>query len=48
MHPPLERLPPQEHAAPPPEQDILDVTIMDLRAPLDLTIDHVKATKTLE
>jgi hypothetical protein len=46
--PPLERSPPQEHAALPPEQDILDAAIMDLRAPLDPTIDPVKATETLE
>jgi hypothetical protein len=38
--PPLERPPPQEHTAPPSEQDILDATIMDLRTPLDLTIDR--------
>jgi hypothetical protein len=46
--PPLERPPPQEHAAPLPEQDTLDVAIVDLCAPLDLTIDPVKAAKALE
>jgi hypothetical protein len=46
--PPLERSPPPEQAAPPAEQDILDTAIMDLRAPLDLTIDPSKAAKTLE
>jgi hypothetical protein len=46
--PPLERSPPPKHAAPPAEQDILDTAIMDLRAPLDLTIDPSKATETLE
>jgi hypothetical protein len=44
----LERPPPQEHAAPPLEQYILDTAIMDLCAPLDLTIDPVKASKNLE
>jgi hypothetical protein len=46
--PPLERLLPQEQAAPPLEQDTLDVTIVDLRAPLNLTIDLVKAAEALE
>jgi hypothetical protein len=46
--PPLEHPPPQEHVAPPPEQDILDTAIMDIHVPLDLTIDPVKAAKTLE
>jgi hypothetical protein len=47
-HLPLERPPPQEQDAPPPEQDILDAAIMDLRAPLDLTADPIKATENLE
>jgi hypothetical protein len=46
--PQLERPPPPEHIAPALEQDILDTTIMNLRVPLDLTIDPVKATETLE
>jgi hypothetical protein len=46
--PPLERPPPQEQDAPPPEQDILDAVIMDLRVPLDLTTDPVKTTENLE
>jgi hypothetical protein len=46
--PPLERPPPQEHIAPPSEQDILDTFIMDLHAPLDLTIDPIKAAENLE
>jgi hypothetical protein len=45
---PLERLLPQEQAAPPPEQDTLEVAIMDLHALLDLTIDPVKATEALD
>jgi hypothetical protein len=44
----LKHPPPQEHAAPLPEQDTLDVAIVDLHAPLDLTIDPVKATKATE
>jgi hypothetical protein len=47
-HPPLERPPLLEQDAPPPERDILDSAIMDLRAPLDLTADPVKITKNLE
>jgi hypothetical protein len=46
--PPLECLLPQEQAAPLPEKDILDVAIMVLRAPLDLTIDPIKAAEALE
>jgi hypothetical protein len=37
-----------EQDAPPPERDILDTTIMDLRAPLDLTTDPIKIAKNLE
>jgi hypothetical protein len=46
--PPLERPPPPEQDAPPPERDILDIAIMDLHAPLDLTTDLVKITENLE
>jgi hypothetical protein len=46
--PPLERPPPQEQDLPPPEWDVLDVAIMDLRAPLDLTADPVKLSEDLE
>jgi hypothetical protein len=49
---PFKCLLPQEQAAPLPEQDTMDVTmdvtIVDLRAPLDLTIDPVKAAEALE
>jgi hypothetical protein len=45
---PFERPPPHEQDAPPPEQGILDAAIMDLRMPLDLTIDPAQPTKTLE
>jgi hypothetical protein len=38
-YPPLECLLPQEQNAPLPEQDASDITIMDLRAPLDHVID---------
>jgi hypothetical protein len=46
--PPLERPPLPEQDAPLPERDILDFTIMDLRAPLDLTADSAKIAKNLE
>jgi hypothetical protein len=46
--PPLERPPPQEQDLPPPERDVLDVAITDLRAPLDLTADPVKLSEDLE
>jgi hypothetical protein len=46
--PPLERPPPQEQDLPPPERDVLDVAITDLRAPLDLTADPVKVSEDLE
>jgi hypothetical protein len=39
--PPLERLPLQEQNAPLPEQDTLDVTVVDLRALLDHVIDPI-------
>jgi hypothetical protein len=46
--PPLERLLPQEQNAPQPEQDAPDITIMDLRAPLDHIIDPVQFAEALE
>jgi hypothetical protein len=46
--PPLECPPLPEQDAPPPEWDILDSTIMDLRAPLDLTADPAKIAENLE
>jgi hypothetical protein len=46
--PPLECPPLQEQDLPPPEQDVLDAAIMDLRAPLDLTTDPAKLFKDLE
>jgi hypothetical protein len=45
---PLERPPPQELDLPPPEQDMLDAAIIDLRAPLDLIADPVKISEDLE
>jgi hypothetical protein len=45
---PLERPPPPKQDLQPPEWDILDTTIMDLRAPLDLTADPAKLTEDLE
>jgi hypothetical protein len=46
--PPLERPPLQEQDLPPPEQDVLDAAITDLRAPLDLTADPAKLFEDLE
>jgi hypothetical protein len=46
--PPLERLPPQEQNAPLPEQDASDITVVDLRAPLDHVIDPVQVAEALE
>jgi hypothetical protein len=46
--PPLERPPPQEQDLPPPERDVLDAAITDLRTPLDLTADPVKISEDLE
>jgi hypothetical protein len=45
---PLERPPLPEQDALPPEQDILNSAIMDLRAPLDLTADPAKIAENLE
>jgi hypothetical protein len=47
-HPPLERPPPPEQDLPPPERDVLNAAIMDLRAPLDISADPVKASEDLE
>jgi hypothetical protein len=46
--PPLERPPLREQDLPPPERDVLDSAITDLRAPLDLTADPAKLTEDLE
>jgi hypothetical protein len=46
--PPLERPPLPEQDALPPERDILDSAIMDLRAPLDLTADPIKIAENLD
>jgi hypothetical protein len=46
--PPLERLPLQEQNAPLPEQDTLDVAVVDLRAPLDRVIDSTRVAEALE
>jgi hypothetical protein len=43
-----ERLPPQKQDAPPPEQDAPDVSVVDLRAPLDRVIDPTRVTEALE
>jgi hypothetical protein len=46
--PPLERLLPQEQDAPLPEQDASDVSVVDLRAPLNHVIDPTWVTEALE
>jgi hypothetical protein len=46
--PPLERLPLQEQNAPLPEQDTLDIAVVDLRALLDHVIDPVQVAQALE
>jgi hypothetical protein len=46
--PPLECPPLQEQDLPPPERDVLDAAITDLRAPLDLTADPAKLSEDLE
>jgi hypothetical protein len=46
--PPLERPPLPEQDLPPPEWDMLDAAITDLRAPLDLTADPAKLSEDLE
>jgi hypothetical protein len=45
---PLERPPLPEQDPLPPERDILDSAIMDLRTPLDLTTDPVKIAENME
>jgi hypothetical protein len=42
------RLLPQEQDVPLPEQDALDVSVVDLRAPLDRVIDPARVTEALE
>jgi hypothetical protein len=46
--PPLERLLPQDQNAPLLEKDASDITVMDLRAPLDHVIDPVQVAEALE
>jgi hypothetical protein len=46
--PPLERFLPQEQNAPLLEQDASDITVVDLRAPLDHVIDPVQVAEALE
>jgi hypothetical protein len=46
--PPLERPPLPEQVLPPPERDVLDAAITDLRAPLELTADPAKISEDLE
>jgi hypothetical protein len=46
--PPLEHPPPPEQGLPPPERDVLDVAITDLRALLDISADPVKVSEDLE
>jgi hypothetical protein len=46
--PPLKRPPLREQDLPPPERDMLDAAITDLRAPLDLTADPAKLSEDLE
>jgi hypothetical protein len=46
--PSLECPPLQEQDLPPPKRDVLDATIMNLRAPLDLTADPAKLSEDLE
>jgi hypothetical protein len=43
-----ERLLPQEQDAPLPEQDALDVSVVDLRTPLNRVIDPARVAKALE
>jgi hypothetical protein len=47
-HPSLEHPPPQEHDAPLPERDAPDVSVVDLRAPLDHVIDPARVPQALE
>jgi hypothetical protein len=43
-----ERLLPQEQDAPPPEQDTPDISVVDLRAPLNRVIDPARVAEALE
>jgi hypothetical protein len=43
-----ERLLPQEQDAPLPEQDALDVSVVDLHAPLNCIIDPARVAEALE
>jgi hypothetical protein len=47
-HPPLKRLPLQEQNAPLPEQDTLDIAVVDLCARLDRVIDSAQVAEALE
>jgi hypothetical protein len=47
-HPSPERLPPPEQDAPLPEQDASDVSVVDLRAPLDRVINPAWVAEALE
>jgi hypothetical protein len=46
--PSLEHPPPQEQDAPLPERDAPDVSVVDLRAPLDCVIDPARVAEALE
>jgi hypothetical protein len=46
--PPLERLLPQEQDALLPEQDASDISVVDLRAPLNCVIDPARVAEALE
>jgi hypothetical protein len=48
MHPSPERLLPQEQDAPLPEQDTLDVSVVDLHVPLNRIIDSAWVAEALE
>jgi hypothetical protein len=48
VRPPLEHLLPQEQDAPLPEQDALDIAVVDLCAPLDHIVDPVQVAEALE
>jgi hypothetical protein len=48
VHPPLERPPLPEQDPSPPERDILESAIMDLRAPVNLTADPAKIAEDME
>jgi hypothetical protein len=48
VRPPLKCLLPQEQNGPLPEQDASDITVVDLRAPLDHIVDPVQVAEALE